>query len=160
MMKLLTPIVLIGVLILNTQCGPTIRITENDKDQLDPNFAGYTGTLLVIKNRDNNRYNSFDRYTIKGLRKYYKGDFIIIREKDLSKYSDLDKYRFLVRAIVIGHYGGNFNGRAVYDDKSHYYMKDRKTQKEYKTREYTGYMAMDQFPIAIEALRVSKQKEQ
>lgn len=157
MIKYLTTFYLIAMPILLAHCAPTVQISENDKDQLDPNFAGYSGTLLIIRNYDNKLgYNSYDKSTIKAFRKYYKGDFIIISEKDLSNYPDLDKYRFFVRAWVSSQYLGSFNGRADYSHKSWYIMNDRKTHKEYKTKVYPGYIGMEKLPLAFEALRSSR----
>ena len=137
------------------QCGTSAKITTADTSQLDPNFAGYKGVLLIIRNYDNKTgYNAIDRTLLKSFKKNYRGEFEMISNKDLDKYTDLDKYRFLVRS--------NLYSRRIYgnppsnEQSSELIMTDRKTGKEYKTKAYPGYSALEDFSIVFEALRSSK----
>jgi hypothetical protein len=141
--------------ILSIQCSSTSKITAENQNELDPNFAGYTGVLLIIRNYDNKyQYNGIDRAMLKSFKAYYKGEYLMISNKDIAKYSDLDKYRFLIKPGFIAerYYGGG----GGYTQSSYIYMQDRKTGKEYKTKEYPGWSALQKFSIAFEALRASK----
>lgn len=137
------------------QCGTSAKITAADANQLDPNFAGYKGVLLIVRNYDNKTgYNNIDRTLLKSFTKNYKGEFEMISNKDVEKYTDLDKYRFLLRS--------NFYSQRIYGNPPSYQqsseliMIDRKTGKEYKTKTYGGYSAFEQFPAVFESLRTSK----
>lgn len=143
-----------------SQCSSTIKVTEADKNQLDPNFAGYSGVLLIIRNYDNKHgYNNVDKTVIKAFKKYYKGEFEMISGTILSTYKDLDKYRFVVESGFGSdgvYQGKNLAGNMSYDTKSWYVLKDRKTGKETKTQRYGDYYGLEYLPIAFEAARASK----
>lgn len=92
------------VLSLFSQCGPPLKITENDKYQLDPNFAGYKGTLIIVKNFENKRHfnHGADEKVVAAFQKNYKGEILSISEAELPKYTDLEKYRFYIKPEIIG----------------------------------------------------------
>lgn len=159
MLKRLSNIYLIVFLALFAQCGPIEKITESDKYQLDPNFAGYKGALIIVRKFENKQdyYHGYDDKIVTAFQKYYKGEILSISETELTKYSDLEKYRFYIQPVIIRRYNGTWaSGRVDYMSICYYDMKDRQTQKRYKTKEYIGYTNLEQFPIAFEALRASK----
>jgi hypothetical protein len=150
---------LIVISVFFSQCSPAVKITENDKYQLDPNFAGYKGTLVIIKAFENKQdyYYGHDKRIAEAFKKYYKGEVLSISEKDLTKYTDLEKYRFYIKPEIIGKsMGSNSNGGTNWVSYCYYIMRDRQTQKRYKTKEYLGSTYLEEFPIAFEALRASK----
>jgi hypothetical protein len=148
-----------AILSLFSQCG-TIKITENDKYQLDPNFAGYKGTLLIVKSFENKRllHHGADEKVVAAFQKYYKGEILSISEAELPKYTDLEKYRFYIKPEIITKSMGSYsNGSTNWVTYCYYIMKDRQTQKQYKTKEYPGSTTfLAEFPIAFEAMRASK----
>ncbi|HEY8893624.1 MAG TPA: hypothetical protein VIM79_02375 [Niastella sp.] len=150
---------LMVVLSLFSQCAPYTKITENDKYQLDPNFAGYKGTLIIVKSFENKRHyhHGADEKVVAAFQKNYKGEILSISEAELSKYTDLEKYRFFIKPeIITKSMGSNSNGTTNWINICYYVMKDRQTQKQYKTKEYVGPIFLEEFPIAFEALRASK----
>lgn len=150
-------ILIILISLLNFQCLPSATIGKKDVDQLDPNFAGYKGVLLIIRNYDNRSgYNAVDRTVLKGFKSYYKGEYETISEKDLPKYTDLEKYRFLFRSGLTTKRTGGVNDIRKYTSYSSVSMVDRQTNKVYTTRWYYDYKAFKKFPMVFEALRTSK----
>jgi hypothetical protein len=147
------------VLSLFSQCG-TIKVTADDKYQLDPNFAGYKGTLLIVKNFEDKMqfHHGADEKVVAAFQKYYKGEILSISEVELSKYTDLEKYRFYIKPEIIGKsMGSSSSGGTNWVSFCYYTMIDRQTQKKYKTKEYPGSTTiLEEFPIAFEALRASK----
>jgi hypothetical protein len=140
---------------LASSCGTTTKILADDTSQLDPNFAGYKGVVLIVRNYDNKSgYNNVDRSVLKGFKKYYKGEFLMISNKDVPKYTDTDKYRFVVHS--------NLMAQRVYGSPpssiqhSWYVMVDQKTKKETKTKVYEGYTGLEELPKVFETLRASK----
>jgi hypothetical protein len=139
------------------QCLPSATIEKKDIDQLDPNFAGYNGVVLIIRNYDNKSgYNAVDRTILKGFKNYYRGEYEIISEKDLPKYTDQEKYRFLVKSGLTSERTGGVNDIRKYTSYSSITMVDRKTNKVHMTRWYDDYKAFKKFPMVFEALRTSK----
>jgi hypothetical protein len=128
---------LMVVLSLFSQCAPYTKITENDKYQLDPNFAGYKGTLLIVKNFENKRdyHHGKDEKVIAAFQKYYKGEILSISEAELSKYADLEKYRFYIKPTIYGKsMGTNYNGSTNWINICYYEMRDRKLRKNTKRK--------------------------
>jgi hypothetical protein len=160
MLKLLSStFYLIVVLSLFSHCGPAVKITENDKYQLDQNFAGYKGTLIIVKSFENKRdyYHGHDEKIVAAFQKYYKGEILSISEAELTKSTDLEKYRFYIIPTIYGKSMGTLsNGSTNWVSFCYYIMIDRQTQKRYKTKEYPGSTYLEEFPIAFEALRASK----
>ncbi len=148
---------LILIAVFASQCSTQNKITADDKSQLDPNFAGYDGVLLIQRNYDNKHgLNNVDKTINKSFKAYYKGEFLLIKTKDLANYSNLIKYRFLVQPGFNAPFTGYDHGVSQFSQHSNIYMLDRQTGKEYNTRQYGGYYALEKFAIAFEALRTSK----
>ena len=145
-----------GIIILFVKCSVTGPITVEDTVQLDPNFAGYTGVLLIVRNYDSkNALNGIDRTMLKYFKRDYKGEILMISKHDVGKYPDIEKYRWVVTpgAPVERIQSGGDHSYAAY---SRIHLKDRKTGKETETKTYNRYKAFENFPKVFEALRSSK----
>ena len=139
------------------QCSITGPITTNDTVQLDPNFAGYAGVLLIVRNADTkNGLNEIDRTMLKYFKRDYKGEILMISTYHVHMYPDIEKYRWVVTPGFIPNpsIGTGANYRGVPFSRIH--LKDRKTGKETETKIYNANKAFKDFPKVFEALRSSK----
>lgn len=153
---LLQPFTLFFISIIFLRCSVTGPITAKDTVQLDPNFAGYTGVLLIVRNYDSkNGLNDIDRTMLKYFKRDYKGEILMISTYDVEKYPDIEKYRWVVTPGYINervHSGSNYTNIPY----SRIHLKDRKTGKETETKTYNSNKAFKNFPMVFEVLRSSK----
>jgi hypothetical protein len=126
-------------------CGSSNKLTGNEQANLDQNFIGYTGVVLVKRNYGNkNGYNSIDKTVNQTFKKYYKGEYMLVTGQELGDYLDPVKYRFV---ITPGYYNGGSGVQTNID------MFDRKTGKITRTKFLWGYAAWDLYIALLEKMR-------
>jgi hypothetical protein len=139
----------LSLLVLMNSCGSLVKNkAENyvtvEKGAIPENFgAGNTTMLFIVKSK-----KSYDKYLVSNIEEVYNGKYELITNQELlsAKYQNLKEYPYYLdfnlktyqrysRNSTIHGPGGGFTTSSL----RQFYIKDRRSEKEYKMKMTSGY---------------------
>ncbi len=163
--RLILNLILISLSLSMISCGALVKgmalkKTTVEKNAIPAEFGSANSTLLIALSGKNAR----DKYLKKYFKKNYHGEFIFVKNDkiDSEKYNDKDIYRYVFdvdrKTDLSPKYNG-VNNRFEPNGTtwSKYFIKDRKTDKNYYSKLQSSYFAklIEAYTINLEKTRKS-----
>lgn len=122
------------------------------RGQIPPEFNGYNGTLLIIKQSKN-----WNKYAMKHFTENYKGKFIMIGESEIDNYSNNLDYRFMLTRSLFHSREIGVSGKSEPSTSESLCTVDRKTEARYCTLQSSNFgKLLKAYSAALEDERVKE----